>query len=157
MNCKDAKRLIPAFLDGELGVERSAAVKSHLVDCRTCRQEMAALERTMECLEAPEAIQPAFTLADIRRRASQRRSIGLLWLPPLPRFASAAMLLAAMAIGGISGAYHASQRGAPANLPPAVSAQGVSDSLGLDAFDNGLAGAIYVADTGPAPMTEVAR
>ncbi len=157
MDCEAAKKLIPAFLDGELGAERSAALKGHLAGCQACRQETAALERTTEILEAPEAISPAFTLADIRRRASQRGSFWLLWLPPLPRFASAAMLLAAMAIGGISGAFHGSQSRTPVDPHPAVSAQGVSESLGLDAFDDGLAGAIYVADAATAPMTEVAR
>ena len=159
MDCRTAKRLIPAFMDGELEPHRAALLDQHLASCHSCRLEAATLKRTMEAMGVSEDIEPSFTLADIRERAGQHRSRNPLsaWLWQMPRLATAAMLLAALAVGGVSGIYHGSRSDSQPQRPHAVSTQRVSDSFGLDAFDDGLAGALYVADARTQPTTEVTR
>jgi len=158
MNCKAAKKLIPAFMDGELDLQSSEALSQHVASCQACREEMAALKRTAEAMATYVEIEPSFTLADIRERAVRQEARSLmparLW--SMPRFVTAAMVLAALATGGVSGVYYGSHVGGRAKSPPVVSAQHASKSFGLDAFDNGLAGAMYVADA-KTPSSEVTR
>jgi len=110
---------------------------------------MAALSSAMEALGAYEGIELSFTLADIRERAARRRYTDTVsgWLWRMPRLVTAAMVLMALAIGSVSGIYYGSRNGSPAyERPAAASKQQVADSFGLDAFDNGLLRAVYVAN-----------
>jgi len=158
MNCKTAKRLIPAFTDGELEPDKAALLSQHLASCRSCRGEMASLKRTMEAIGVCGEIEPSFTLADIRERAAPRRLLPAFpWLLPVPRLGTAAMVIAALVAGSVSGIYYGSHIGNQSHSRAAVSTQRVSDSFGLDAFDDGLAGALYVADARTQPTTEVTR
>src|SRR5947207_603002 len=50
MNCNEAKSIWIDLIYGELGDDKSAAVREHLAACSACRQEFAALERTREQL-----------------------------------------------------------------------------------------------------------
>ena len=159
MDCKVAKRLIPAFMDAELGPDKAAALSEHISSCHSCRQEMASLERTMEAIGVCAELEPSFTLADIRQRAAQRQ-LGnpmLSWLQRVPSLATAAMVLAAIAVGSVSGIYYGSHRAVPIQSHHAASSQRVSGSFNLDAFDDGLAGAVYVADARTKPAAEVTR
>jgi len=159
MNCKAAKKLIPALIDGELRPEKAASLDQHLASCHSCWQEMAALKRTVETMGVCGNIEPSFTLADIRERAAQRRSRDpvFAWLQQMPRLATAAMVLAALTAGSVSGVYYGSHVGSRSHSRGVVSTQRVSDSFGLDAFDDGLAGALYVAHAPTQPNTEVTR
>ena len=157
MNCKNARRLISAFVDGELRPGKEAGLKEHLASCQPCREEMAGLKVTMEAMAACTDIEPSFTLADIRERAARRgsRNPVIAWLWPVPRAATAAMVVAALAMGSVSGIYYGSRLGSGSQSPSVVSTQHVSDSLGLDVFDDGLAGAMYVADARTQPTAGV--
>lgn len=159
MNCKVAKRLISAFVDGELGHDKTALLSQHLASCRVCREEMAVLKRTVEAIGVCGDIEPSFTLADIRERAARRQPASLVpaWLREMPRLATAAMVLAALAAGSISGIYYGSHKGSQSQSHAVVSAQRVSSSFGLDAFDDGLAGAMYAADAKTHSSSEVTR
>ena len=37
MNCRDAKPLVPVYLDGELTEEQAAPLRQHLMSCTNCR------------------------------------------------------------------------------------------------------------------------
>lgn len=155
MDCKAARRLIPAFVDGELQPDMVALLDRHLASCPTCREEMAALQRTNEAMLVCGEIEPAFTLADIRERAARRSLSGenrvFAWLLPMQRFAASASVIIALAIGSLSGVYYCSRGSGHTHLPTTAAARGVSDSMGLDAFDDGLAGALFASAAGTQP------
>lgn len=50
MNCKDAEKLIAAFLDGELTDKEQDLVREHIATCQRCREEVEALARTQNSL-----------------------------------------------------------------------------------------------------------
>lgn len=103
-------------------------------------------------------IAPAFTIADIRERASLRTQSPLMPLfPPVSRLAATAMAIAAVAVGSVSGVYYGAGSAARTAPGAAVSADTVVASLGLDAFDSGLAGALHIADAGSGPEGQVTQ
>lgn len=159
MDCRTAKRLIPAFIDTELERDKAAQLSQHLASCHSCREEMDVLTRTMAVMEVCGEIEPSFILADIRERAARRRSREpvFTWLSQAPRLATASMVVAALAAGSISGIYYGSHKDIQSHSHIAASNQHVSSSFGLDAFDDGLAGAVFVADAKSHPAAEVTR
>ncbi len=136
MECRAAKRLIPAFLDGELGPDKEELLSGHLASCCSCRAEMVALKRTMDIVGACPDLEPAFTLADIRARAAERQTQRG-WFLLAPRWATALGVAVAIFVGTVGGiglqAVHQSS-----THSPAVS-RAVSDILGLGASDDPLA------------------
>lgn len=46
MKCKDVRRLLIAYLDGELEPTEQEAIRDHLAECASCREELAALATT---------------------------------------------------------------------------------------------------------------
>ena len=55
MNCREARTSLSAFHDGELGRSESEAVRAHLLDCASCRREVAELRSITRSLE-PESV-----------------------------------------------------------------------------------------------------
>ena len=148
MNCKSARKLIPAHVDGELDSQKAELLRSHLESCGSCRGLSQSLRRASDALGVVPEIAPAFTMADIRERASRRSQSPLMSLfPPVSRLAATAMAIAAVAGGSVSGVYYGA--GSAARQPAlTVSADTVATSLGLDAFDSGLAEALHISDAG---------
>jgi anti-sigma factor RsiW len=147
MDCNAARRLIPAYLDGELNSAKTTDLAEHIASCEVCTRETAAIKRTMAAMGTCAGMEPAFTLADIRERAARRRPLAQVWLGQLMRPATAALVVAALAIGSGSGIYYSTHLSAHSRRVPApVSRQSASDSFGLDAFDDGLSGSVFVAD-----------
>ena len=148
MNCKSARKLIPAHVDGELDSQKTELLRSHLESCNSCRGLSQSLRRASDALGVVPEIAPAFTMADIRERASLRSQSPLMSLfPPVSRLAATAMAIAAVAGGSVSGVYYGA--GSAARQPAlTVSADTVATSLGLDAFDSGLAEALHISDAG---------
>lgn len=161
MDCKTAKRLIPAYLDNEIAPSKATALVEHLMSCRSCENEMLAVKRTMEAVDYIGEIEPTFMVADIHERALHRKPAGIISirLGQLPRPAVAAMVLAALAIGSGTGIYHGSQIANRVHREqheqPVISKQVASKFIGLDAFDDGLSSAVFVADSGETPVGEV--
>ena len=73
MDCNTAQRLIVLLLDNELSDEKILELYMHLEGCPECTAEMIALKRTTDAMNVWQDVQPNFTLADIRARASTRR------------------------------------------------------------------------------------
>ena len=136
MDFRAARRLIPAFLDGELGSDKEGLLNGHLASCDSCRAEMVALKRTMEAIGACQDLEPAFTLADIKARAAERQTRRG-WISPAPRWATALGAAVAIFVGTVGGiglqVVHQSS-----TQPPAAS-RAVSDVLSLGASDDPLA------------------
>jgi anti-sigma factor (TIGR02949 family) len=101
MRCDEARPLIDAFVDAELGTDDHEAVRKHLAECRSCAPETAAVERLRAAIRgsvpeyrAPEALRAAI------RTALRGESAGGPWASRgLGRLAYAASLLLAVAIG----------------------------------------------------------
>jgi len=143
LTCTAVRERISAFLDGELSAERAEAVRGHLATCAQCAAWHAELAATDRLLDRAGAIAPAddFTaavLARVRARRAEsaaarlRRAIARPW----PRWAVAASLAAAIAIG--SGAAWLTGPGAP---PPSETAV-IARQFGLEAFEDLPAGSV---------------
>lgn len=52
LDCRQVRRGLQAFLDGELGPERAELVAAHLEDCQRCDLESETLERVIIAIHA---------------------------------------------------------------------------------------------------------
>lgn len=76
MNCKEARQLIDAYLDGELDLVHSAEVESHIEDCGACHQAadgVRAVSKSMRSVplrfEAPRGLEKRIVAA-VRKESS---------------------------------------------------------------------------------------
>ncbi len=53
MNCNEAKTLIHAYTDGELGLESALEIERHLEECADCARERASLAALSAALGDP--------------------------------------------------------------------------------------------------------
>ena len=58
MKCRSVQRKLSAYQDKELKSEEHEQVKSHLLSCRSCREQYAELERVWQTLGELEEIHP---------------------------------------------------------------------------------------------------
>ena len=95
MNCHEVERQLDAYIDGELAPAESAAVQSHLADCRACsqrvaeRQSLGQLVRRAPYYPAPDRLRAAVRAS---RRPSRLTPTVLAW---------AASILLAVSVGGV--------------------------------------------------------
>ncbi len=69
-----AERQLSAYLDRELTPEEEAAVRRHLADCASCREELSRLERMRRLLAGlPERPLPESFWPDLQRALARRR------------------------------------------------------------------------------------
>jgi predicted anti-sigma-YlaC factor YlaD len=73
MRCLDVQAELEAYLDGELGLDRSARVERHLASCRACQAELARLQAVAAALETwPLVMEPAQFTAQVMARLRPR-------------------------------------------------------------------------------------
>jgi hypothetical protein len=71
MNCRDAQRRLPGYLDGAMRTGEHALVSRHLESCLDCREQLERFRRLMICLSRVTPVEPPADLATrIRVRAS---------------------------------------------------------------------------------------
>mgnify|MGYP000987956680 CR=1 FL=1 len=78
MNCKEVQENLSLYLDQELSEEEMSAVKSHLVNCLACREELASLRETVSLLSSLEEVIPPASFrrelyAKLENSVSQQR------------------------------------------------------------------------------------
>ncbi|MEJ2559536.1 MAG: zf-HC2 domain-containing protein [Anaerolineae bacterium] len=100
MRCLDVQAELEAYADGELGLERSALLETHLASCRACQAELARLQAVAAALETwPLVMEPAqFTaqvMARVRPRPAQPR-FRLRWSDLLVSLVGAGLAVAAI-------------------------------------------------------------
>ncbi|MHB9036014.1 MAG: zf-HC2 domain-containing protein [Armatimonadota bacterium] len=134
MDCRAAKRLIPAFLDGELQPDKEALLNEHLDACGSCRADVIALKQTMTVMGACQDIAPTFTITDIKSRAAERQSLHG-WFSLAPRWAAAFGVALAISIGAMGGVGLNAVR---QSAQPHSSSGAVSDVLNLGVADDPL-------------------
>ncbi len=150
MDCRAAKRLIPAFLDGELQASKAALLNEHLTECSSCRAEMVALKRTMDTLGICSCMEPTFNLTDIKARAAERQTKRE-WFSLAPHWATALGAAVAILIGAVGG-IGLSTMNQPSQ-PPAISIA-VSDVLNLGASDDPLADLMVASTSEPSTTSD---
>ncbi len=138
-NCKFTRRKLSAHIDGELPPSLAAEVDAHLARCPSCsayRAELAAISGLLdEAATAPAA--DGFTAAVIARLKARKTEpmplrLARRLLEPLPRWAVAAVLLVAIALG--SGAAWITGP-MPGAAPEGTAYTDAVQQLGLDVFD----------------------
>ncbi|MDD3928127.1 MAG: zf-HC2 domain-containing protein [bacterium] len=108
MDCKTARHKMLMLLDGELPQAQACRFNEHLVSCAACRAELAVYKETIEALDTWPCIEPAFTLAQVKKRNVERnascwRVAGFFKLPAAPRWALASGLALSIIMGSIGG------------------------------------------------------
>jgi len=58
MRCRNIQKKLSAYQDRELEPKEQEQVKSHLLNCPTCREQFAELERAWQNLGELKGIQP---------------------------------------------------------------------------------------------------
>jgi anti-sigma factor RsiW len=58
MECHEIKKLIPLYLDHELGAANTQQVEAHLRNCTDCRTEARAIEKSWDLLGEIKAVEP---------------------------------------------------------------------------------------------------
>ncbi|HTV58090.1 MAG TPA: zf-HC2 domain-containing protein [Verrucomicrobiae bacterium] len=72
MNCREAQRRLPGYLDGAMHSSEHAAVRGHMEGCAECREQLERFRRLMICLGRVNPVQPPADLATrIRVQAAQ--------------------------------------------------------------------------------------
>jgi predicted anti-sigma-YlaC factor YlaD len=108
MKCHIVQKKLSAYQDRELELREQEQVTSHLLSCRTCREQYAEFERVWQTLGGLEEIHqdPWFyrqVVRKIKEPREQRLFPGLQWVPRLlPASVIAFILLVA---GILTGTY----------------------------------------------------
>lgn len=72
MKCREAKRFLSLFLDGQLSQKRSLEIKTHLEKCRDCSNEVLLLRESWDLLKQHEPIASSSGFkADFWKRLAQ--------------------------------------------------------------------------------------
>ena len=106
MNCREAQRRLPGYLDGAIHSHHHARLREHLDMCAACRPQLERYQRLSACLAQLQPIEPpAELLARIRVQASHSQpawaSLMQVWKRALLAFENILEPLAVPATGGI--------------------------------------------------------
>jgi len=131
MKCSKVRKLVSAYLDGELGEARAREVEAHLAACSDCRAEAEAVRRTLDLLGEWRPVEPRLGLEALRERLKQRAP--RTWQPvlPIPRWAAAALALLSIWAGASLGLRV--PQAPPAKAP---SEHQIASAVGLPQYDD---------------------
>jgi len=103
--CSEVKRLLPAWLDGELAPARRDEVAKHLAACVVCRAEMAALRSDRQALVSARVPGPSsFLLTRVMAEVKRTRPARIAMPIPALRTAVAALaVVVGLGIGVLLG------------------------------------------------------
>ncbi len=106
MNCRQAQRRLPGYLDGAIRTRDRVLLREHLDSCHDCQQQLAHYRLLATHLAGVKPVDPPPSLAEqIRSRASQVRSpwasVNRLWVRALLVSQNILEPLAVPATGGV--------------------------------------------------------
>jgi hypothetical protein len=106
MNCREAQRRLPGYLDGAIRARDRVLLRAHLDSCHECRQQLARYRLLATHLASVKSVDPPPGLAEqIRVQASQVRSpwavVNRLWTRALLVSQNILEPLAVPATGGV--------------------------------------------------------
>jgi Predicted transmembrane transcriptional regulator (anti-sigma factor) len=64
MQCKEAKRLISSYIDGEISPDKRRDLEGHLLICSDCRRELEMMEKIVKLIHELPEIEPSEELSD---------------------------------------------------------------------------------------------
>ena len=144
MRCKEVRRLLSAFIDGELPPEVMTKIEEHLKDCASCMQEKESILASLNLLnESIPVIEPSpYFWTKLKQQILQREEKKRLttrifgWLTYKPATAAA---LAAIVVGLFLGNFlgKALYYGQEITKDPAY-----AEALNLEALDDFPSGSI---------------
>ncbi len=81
MDCTLHRHLLEAYLDGELGFDRTLEVEAHLASCPVCSSEVQSWKDIRMAIQGSELYHraPAYLEGKLRKLLPQRRSEGMPW------------------------------------------------------------------------------
>lgn len=100
MHCKTVKKLMEAYIEGELDEPRSKAIESHIANCQICANELALTQKVhkaVDCLSTPPV--PGDIISNTLNLIHQRSVSRWLWLRKWPVVVSAMILLGLILFG----------------------------------------------------------
>jgi predicted anti-sigma-YlaC factor YlaD len=108
MKCHSVQKKLSTYQDRELNPREQEEVNSHLLICRSCREQYAELERVWQTLGGVEEIRPdAWFYQQILRKIKEPREQGL--LPALQHvfglFRAPVVVSIILIIGLVAGSY----------------------------------------------------
>lgn len=132
MKCRSVQKKLSAYQDGELEPKEQERVRSHLLNCRACRNQFAELERVWQTLGGVEEIHPdPWFYRQVVGKIKEPHERGLLpnlqWVFQISRTPAIASII--LIIGLLAGSYLGSIL-ARCDLFPFQSSP-VSDSQGV--------------------------
>ena len=107
MECKDIQKRLSAYIEKTITPKQKAAIDAHLKQCKRCRQDLAALKKTVEYVQRLEEVEPPRWLAqrvmarvkeeaEVKQRIWQR-----LFLPAHIKLPLEAIAVIFLAVGAI--------------------------------------------------------
>lgn len=129
MKCRQIKKLISAYVDGELDQEKIKEVRAHLQTCPACAAELGKLQQAWTWLELLPAVKaPAFFATKVLRKIEERSKLSRLQ-HYLGDFLNRALIPATVAAGILAGVFLGNQlnqrlqlQEEMANIDPAIQA-----------------------------------
>ncbi|MCX8053865.1 MAG: zf-HC2 domain-containing protein [Armatimonadetes bacterium] len=131
MKCSKSTRLIPAYLDGELGEKVVRLLEKHLSECSNCRAEADAFRQTLVLLNEWSSVQPRLGIEALRERLKQRAGRVPQSILPVPRWAAATLAVMSIMVGAALGLR---VEELPATRP--LSEQQIASAVGLPQYDD---------------------
>jgi predicted anti-sigma-YlaC factor YlaD len=108
MKCHSVQKKLSAYQDTELETHEREQVKEHLLNCRTCREQYAELERVWQTLGEFEEIHPnpwfyRQIVRKIKKPREQRLFPSLQWVPRL--LPAPVIVVILLVVGILTGTY----------------------------------------------------
>jgi len=108
MKCHSVQKKLSAYQDTELETHEREQVKEHLLNCRTCRERFAELERVWQTLGGLEEIHPdpwfyRQVVRKIKEPREQRLFPSLQWVPRL--LPAPVIVFILLVVGILTGTY----------------------------------------------------
>jgi len=108
MKCKEVRRLLPPYVDGELAGQAQASVHQHLASCPACNSAFEELKQNLALLRSAGTAEPgpyfaARVMADIRQAGRTSARTWLAWGRALGSAAAALLVMASIGVGALIG------------------------------------------------------
>ncbi len=107
MNCKDTKKLMLQFLDGELSAEKTSEIKGHLMVCSDCSTELNKVKQLYGLIEEEknEFSHNPYLSSKILNRIKDDKEQESILLRPIRYALVASLSAAAVFVGIVMGSF----------------------------------------------------
>lgn len=141
MNCRQIKRFLILFLDGQLSQDQSLKINEHLEKCRDCSKEAVFLKESWDLLKQDEPVVPTGSFkTDFWKRLAQEELVfekkrGIVFPGLKPRLAAVFSLVGVILICGVYVTNFLSDKGIK-NLAVLINDKDISMLKNLDLMED---------------------